>query len=88
MIGHAGVTVEARDGKVYVDGNALDERYLPKGTVTTIAKPITVPKGEILVLGDNRGVSQDGRYFGPIPENLIVGRAILRIWPLSRFGTL
>jgi signal peptidase I len=88
VIGLPGETVEARDGKVYVDGNALDERYLPKGTVTTIAKPITVPKGEILVLGDNRGVSQDGRYFGPIPENLIVGRAILRIWPLSRFGTL
>jgi signal peptidase I len=88
VIGLPGETVEARDGKVYVDGKALDESYLPKGTVTTIAKPITVPKGEILVLGDNRGVSQDGRYFGPIPENLIVGRAILRIWPLSRFGTL
>jgi signal peptidase I len=88
VIGLPGETVEARDGKVYVDGKALDESYLPKGTVTTIAKPITVPKGDILVLGDNRGVSQDGRYFGPIPEKLIVGRAILRIWPLSRFGTL
>jgi signal peptidase I len=88
VIGLPGETVEARDGKVYVDGKALNESYLPKGTVTTIAKPITVPKGDILVLGDNRGVSQDGRYFGPIPESLIVGRAILRIWPLSRFGTL
>jgi signal peptidase I len=88
VIGLPGETVEARNGKVYVDGKPLDESYLPKGTETTIAKPITVPKGEILVLGDNRTFSQDGRYFGPIPESLIVGRAILRIWPLSRFGTL
>jgi signal peptidase I len=88
VIGLPGETVESRDGKVYVDGKALDESYLPKGTVTAIDSPIQVPKGKILVLGDNRGVSQDGRYFGPIPENLIVGRAILRIWPLSRFGGL
>lgn len=88
VIGMPGETVEARNGKVYVDGKPLDESYLPAGTITTISSPITVPKGEILVLGDNRGVSQDGRVFGPIPESLIVGRAILRIWPLSRFGTL
>jgi signal peptidase I len=39
-------------------------------------------------MGDNRGISQDGRYFGPVSKKLIVGRAILRIWPLSRFGSL
>ncbi len=88
VIGLSGETVEARDGKVYVDGKALDETYLPEGTVTSIAEPIVVPEGKILVLGDNRGVSQDGRYFGPIDKDLIVGRAIWRIWPLSRLGGL
>ena len=88
VIGLSGETVESRDGKVFVDGKALDESYLPEGTVTAIDEPIEVPEGEILVLGDNRGVSQDGRFFGPISEDLIVGRAILRIWPLDRFGGL
>ncbi len=88
MIGMPGETVEARERQGLRRREAAQRELPAGGTVTTIAKPITVPKGEILVLGDNRGVSQDGRYFGPIPESLIVGRAILRIWPLSRFGTL
>jgi len=88
VIGLPGETVEARDGEVYVDGKKLEESYLPDGTVTSIAEPIDVPEGKILVLGDNRGVSQDGRFFGPIDEDLIVGRAIWRIWPISRIGGL
>jgi signal peptidase I len=88
VIGLSGETVEARDGQVYVDGKALEETYLPDGTVTSIDEPIEVPEGEILVLGDNRGVSQDGRFFGPIDEDLIVGRAIWRVWPLGRLGGL
>ncbi len=88
VIGLPGETVEAREGQVYIDGKPLEENYLPDGTVTSIDEPIDVPEGEILVLGDNRGVSQDGRYFGPIDEDLIVGRAIWRVWPLSRLSGL
>jgi signal peptidase I len=88
VIGLPGETVSARDGKVYVDGKPLREAYLPKGVETDIASPITVPPGDMLVMGDNRMISQDGRYFGPVSQKLIVGRAILRIWPLSRFGSL
>jgi signal peptidase I len=43
-----------------------------------------LPKGEYYVMGDNRGDSDDSRYWGPVPSNLIVGQAFLRIWPLSR----
>jgi signal peptidase I len=88
VIGLPGETVESRDGEVYIDGKRLEESYLPDGTVTAIDEPIKIPDGQVLVLGDNRGVSQDGRYFGPIDEDLIVGRAIWRIWPLSRIGGL
>lgn len=88
VIGLPGETVESRDGNVFVDGSALDESYLPDGTVTTFTAPITVPKGEILVLGDNRQVSLDGRTFGPIDKDLIVGRALARIWPISRWSGL
>jgi len=88
VIGLPGETVSAIDGKVYVDGRPLREAYLPSGTQTDIQAPIHVPEGQLLVLGDNRRVSQDGRVFGPISKELVVGRAILRIWPLSRFGRL
>ena len=88
VIGLPGETVESRDGEVYVDGTRLGEAYLDEGTVTTIVEPMTVPDGELLVLGDNRAVSKDGRSFGTISKDLIVGRAIARVWPLSRLGSL
>ena len=88
VIGMPGETIESRDGVVYVDGKKLTEDYLPEGTETVITSPKTVPEGTLLVLGDNRSESYDGRYFGPIDKDLIVGRAIARIWPLSRAGGL
>jgi signal peptidase I len=91
VIGLSGETVTFVNGAVEINGKKLQENYLPKGTATRGAdgtKPIHVPKGDLLVLGDNRGISQDGRYFGPIPKSLIVGRAVLRIWPPSRVGRL
>ncbi|HNI36290.1 MAG TPA: signal peptidase I [Microthrixaceae bacterium] len=89
VIGLPGETVESRDGQVYIDGKALVEDYLPEGTEThNIDTPIEVPEGHLLVLGDNRGASFDGRYFGPIDKDLVVGRAIARIWPVSRLGGL
>jgi len=88
VIGLPGDTVESRDGKVFVNDKMLNEDYLAAGVYTQIDSPIKVPKGDLLVLGDNRQVSKDGRSFGPIPKTLIVGRAVLRIWPLSRAGRL
>ena len=89
VIGLPGDTVVAKDGFVRIDGKRLEENYLPAGTSTTdFEQPIKVGPGQILVLGDNRSVSKDGRSFGTISKNLSVGRAVFRIWPVSRFGTL
>ena len=88
VIGLPGETVDSREGKVYVDGRLLNEDYLAEGTFTQIDAPIKIPAGHILVLGDNRQVSKDGRFFGPIAKTLVVGRAVLRIWPLGRAGSL
>jgi signal peptidase I len=47
-----------------------------------------VPKGQLWVMGDHRSDSSDSRYNGPVPLSSVVGHAFMRIWPLSRIGTL
>jgi len=53
---------------------------------TYSAQCIRVPKGDVFVLGDNRMNSSASNRFGPIPESLVVGRAFIRVWPLSSIG--
>ncbi|WP_322797428.1 signal peptidase I [Tepidiforma sp.] len=87
VIGLPGETVEIRDGAVYIDGRRLEEPYLagaerPTGDLA----PVVVPEGSYFVMGDNRNHSQDSRVIGPIPKELIVGKAMLTWWPRERFG--
>jgi signal peptidase I len=93
VVGLPGEEIVIEDNVVFVDGEELPEDYLPVGTVTEQgsrtcerASPCVVPDDSVWVMGDNRQHSFDSRYFGPIKENTIVGRAFLRIWPLSSFG--
>jgi len=97
VIGLPGEQVTFANDHVYIDGHLLNEPYLDRGTITnaeggqwtcTLQVPCVVPKGQIWVMGDNRGDSEDSRYFGPIPESSVVGRAFLRIWPPNRIGGL
>ena len=88
VIGLPGETVESKDGKVYINDRLLEEPYLPAGTQTLRLAKVTIPAGQIFVMGDNRSNSTDSRVFGPISDKLIVGRAFVRIWPVSRLGFL
>jgi signal peptidase I len=83
-----GETVEAHDGHVFVDGKRIDDSYLVKGVTTSSFQPQKIPPNSVWVMGDNRGNSKDSRFFGPISEDLIVGRAFIRVWPLTSFGFL
>lgn len=89
VIALSGETIEAReDGLVYVDGELLDESYLPEGTRTENLPLQTVPEGKVFVMGDNRGHSGDSRMFKAIDEDLIVGRAFVIIFPPGDAGGL
>jgi signal peptidase I len=78
------------DGNVFVNNQRVDEQYLPKGNDMTGEEDATVfvAPGDIYVMGDNRGVSKDSRSFGAVENKRLIGRAVLRIWPLSRFGLI
>lgn len=92
VVGLPGEMIELRDGQVFIDGEQLDEPYLPDGTRTDPAPGTTgkfiVPDDCVFVLGDNRGASRDARFWQTpcVPEDDIVGKAFIRIWPLSAFG--
>lgn len=88
VIAVGGDTVEGRDGRVIVNGQPVDESYLPQGVTTSDFGPVEVPRGEIFVMGDNRGNSDDSRNFGPVGEDKVVGRAFVLIWPPADVGGL
>ena len=91
VIGLPGEHVLISDGKVYIDGEALDEPYLVEGLETPKRGPfydVEVPEGYVFVMGDNREGSSDSRAFGCIPLDKIEGRVSFRIWPLSKFGKI
>ena len=81
IIGVAGDTIKIEDGKVYLNGELLDEPYLNEGMTT-----VTVPDGYVFVMGDNREHSTDSRSFGCIPVDKIESRVAFRFWPLNKFG--
>jgi signal peptidase I len=77
------------DGQLIRNGQKVTEPYLDPGTSTDgCGKATTVGPGELFVMGDNRGNSQDSRSFGPINRSDVVGRAFVRIWPLNHIGWL
>jgi signal peptidase I len=92
VIALPGETIDLQDNHVVIDGRVLEEPYIAEGVVTaptgSIEFPFEVPEGCVFVMGDNRTDSRDSRIFGPIDEDQIVGRAFIRVWPLSQIGFL
>lgn len=88
VIGTPGDTVEIRDTHVLVNGVALEEPYLQPGSSMADMPERTLRDDEYFVMGDNRNNSYDSRRFGPITEDLLIGRAFVLIWPSDRFTGL
>jgi len=89
VVAVGGDTVVARDGVLYVNNQPMTEPYVQQGAGTfRLDEAVTVPEGQVFVMGDNRENSQDSRYFGPISTDTIIGRAFVRMFPFNRFGSL
>lgn len=88
VIAVEGQEVAIRDNQVIVDGDPLSESYVALGSEMADRQPVTIPEGHVWVMGDNRGSSSDSRVFGPIPMDDVIGKALFRIWPPDRIGSL
>lgn len=93
VIALPGDTFDVREGVVYINGQAIDEPYVKNNDNFTLRAsdvfrevPVKVPDDMYLMLGDNRGNSQDSRYWGFVPKENLYGPAFLRYWPLNRIG--
>lgn len=87
IVGLPGETLEVREGKVWINGKALEEPYLNQAPKYTYG-PIEIPENAYVMFGDNRNNSKDSHIWGILPKENIEGRVIIRYWPLNRFGKI
>src|SRR6516162_3369547 len=85
VIGVAGDRVRIDGGQVYVNGQPLDEDYVPSAYADdrSLAEAI-VPPHSYFMLGDHRSMSRDSRDFGPVKDELIYGKAVFGYWPMEK----
>lgn len=97
-----GETIRFIDGQVYIDNQRMLEPYVVAGSTTRSSRLLPgcdvaagsasigclVPEGHVFVLGDNREDSIDSRQYGPVPIDTIVGRAFVRVWPLTNLNLI
>lgn len=82
--------VEVRKGNVYVNGSIFQENYIKNSDSGFDLSPVKVPRGNFLVLGDNRNNSQDNSFksFGFVTKNQIIGKVKSRFWPIERISLI
>jgi signal peptidase I len=88
VVAVGGDTVGLEDGVLVVDGRRVREPFVDHKAIDSVYfGPVKVRPGTVFLMGDNRANSEDSRDFGAVPTSRIIGRAVARIWPPSRWGT-
>jgi signal peptidase I len=88
VVAVGGDTVGLEDGVLVVDGRQVREPFVNHKAIDSVYfGPVKVRPGTVFLMGDNRANSEDSRDFGAVPTSNIIGRAVARVWPPSRWGT-
>jgi signal peptidase I len=89
VIGVAGDRVRIDGGQVYVNGQPIDEDYVPPAYADDRSfHEVFVPQHSYFMLGDHRNMSNDSRDFGPVKDTYIYGKAVFGYWPMDKLGRL
>jgi signal peptidase I len=87
VIGIPGDVVSIKNGRVYVNAQLLEERYVPRSYQDLDSFPtVRVKEDHYYVLGDHRNASNDSRSWGLVPRKYIYGKAVFRYWPMEKAG--
>lgn len=86
LIGVPGDTLQVKNGKLYRNGKMQNETYLNEPFADYDMKPVTIPKGKVFAMGDNRNNSNDGHVWGPLDRDRILGKAMVKFFPITRIG--
>jgi signal peptidase I len=91
IVAGPGDTITIQDGHVVRNGKRQSEPFTQPcggGEGCTLSRAITIPKDHYFMMGDNRGASDDSRFWGPVPRDWIIGNAFATYWPPKRIGLL
>jgi signal peptidase I len=94
VVAGPGDTIYIKNGHVYRNGKREKDGYISQTCQGSVGRgcdftdPITIPPGHWFMMGDNRGESDDSRFWGPVPRKWIIGGAFATYWPPSRVGLL
>lgn len=92
IIGIPGEHISYKNNKLYINDKIVKETFNFRNTedfnLEEICNCTSIPEGKYLVLGDNRPISKDSRTIGLVDEKDILGKAVYRIWPISKFGSI
>ena len=91
IVAGPGDVITINNGHVIRNGHREPDSYIrpcaPQQSDCSFTTPIRIPKGMWFMMGDNRGISDDSRYWGPVPTNWIIGNAFFTYWPPDRIGS-
>ena len=86
IIALPGETIKIQNGKIYINDKEYNDEFAYGDT--SDYEQVTLDEDEYFILGDNRLISKDSRYFGTITEDEIIGKVVFRFWPFSKIGTV